>query len=147
MTGARATLACRHRSPPWGGPEYTSFGLGDIANDESLPTGAGAAAQTHVACAKHDEADAPQSSNPSEGFNLAEHIEIGGVDGVALWRLAQAAAPNVVYFVPRTVRAQHVDAVLGIDGSDQLEIEAHILNHKLKTQAIYAGPRFAAARR
>ena len=106
------------------------------------------AAQTHVTRATPGEMDAPPpSSNRSEGFNLAEHIEIGGVDGVALWRLARAAAPNVVYFVPRTVSAQHVDAVLALDGAGQLEMEAHILNHKLKTQAIYAGPRFAAARR
>ena len=52
------------------------------------------------------------------------------VDGVGLWRLARAAAPNVVYFVPRTVTAQHVGDVLAESGQLELEGPQALLESK-----------------
>ena len=66
-------------------------------------------------------------------FDLS-YIPIGGY---RIFELAQAATPNIAYYVPRNV---NVDQMVKLGGTgSNVEIEQHFLNGKLKTMTAYFG--------
>ncbi|KAJ8605906.1 hypothetical protein CTAYLR_004200 [Chrysophaeum taylorii] len=75
-------------------------------------------------------------------FDPQSDIRVGQCDGLGLAALALKAAPNLVLFLPRTV-----PAALAARFARNLrvwsgELEANLLNNKLKAKTLYLGPLF-----
>ena len=68
-----------------------------------------------------------------EDFRL-EAIDVQGVDGFGLLRLAAACAPRVAYYLPRTLSVEEAARLAPI-----VEVESQYLNDKLKAKTVYIG--------
>ena len=68
-----------------------------------------------------------------EDFRL-EAIDVQGVDGFGLLRLAAACAPRVAYYLPRTLSVEAAARLAPV-----VEVESQYLNDKLKAKTVYIG--------
>lgn len=62
---------------------------------------------------------------------------MGGMDGVEIYRVAQARTDNIAYFVPRNTDTAELAQLAGEDG--RVEVEQNLLNWKTKTITAYYG--------
>lgn len=67
-------------------------------------------------------------------FHLSD---MGGMDGVEIYRVAQARTDNIAYFVPRNTDTAELAQLAGEDG--RVEVEQNLLNWKTKTITAYYG--------
>ncbi|KAJ1461031.1 RNA cap guanine-N2 methyltransferase-domain-containing protein [Pelagophyceae sp. CCMP2097] len=73
-------------------------------------------------------------------------MRVGDADGFELVRLAAAAAPNVIYFLPRTTTARVArDLAETAANTAAVELESNFLNGKIKAKTLYFGPLFDCA--
>ena len=86
----------------------------------------------------------PAYADSDAPYDVQGQISLGGLDGHDLVRLARQAAPNVVYFLPRTTDRAAAAVVGALLGEPNVELELNLLNGKPKAKTLYAGPRFRA---
>lgn len=75
-------------------------------------------------------------------FRDISSVKVGDYDGVALARLALKAAPNLIFYLPRSVHEDHVRSFMKDLGLTSIEVESNVLNDKLKAKTLYVGPLF-----
>ena len=77
----------------------------------------------------------PPWGGPGYGADFRlEAIDVQGVDGFGLLRLAAACAPRVAYYLPRTLSVEEAARLAPI-----VEVESQYLNDKLKAKTVYIG--------
>ena len=77
----------------------------------------------------------PPWGGPGYGADFRlEAIDVQGVDGFGLLRLAAACAPRVAYYLPRTLSVEEAARLAPV-----VEVESQYLNDKLKAKTVYIG--------
>mmetsp|Transcript_18368 Transcript_18368/g.57825 ORF Transcript_18368/g.57825 Transcript_18368/m.57825 type:complete len:355 (+) Transcript_18368:374-1438(+) len=79
-------------------------------------------------------------------FAAVADLELGRSNGLDLARLALRAAPNLVYFLPRTLAPDAARDFLAQLPAPRAELQSNYLNHALKAKTLFIGPLFLADR-
>eukprot|EP00939_MAST-03C_sp_MAST-3C-sp1_P000121 g121.t1 len=83
----------------------------------------------------------------SQHFSLDEGIRLGsGCNGTDLFKRALEISHNIVYLLPRNIKAADLRRLASLHPSGECEMERNFINHKIKMVTAYFGDVARAAR-